>query len=359
MGQYDIAGRRTQPTPPPVHPGHTDGMPHAPLLQPASPPPPNAAAPHGTDIFERRPTGFDNIAAIVEEDARRVREGQLRAPCAARFYPATAPARAVLVAFHGFTTGPFQFIELASHLNPQGLHVFAARTVGHGLLRDGAEDSSRIPGSTGAGAWQESADAYFHAARTFAQAHNLPLYVLGNSAGGTMALDLARRYGSDIDRCVLLAPFVRPATPLARTLFSGLDALDYGGVMSRLADTIPFGWGDPVRDDHPVHQHFALGNCFGLYRYSRMAVPPTLTMPTQFIVTDADETVCSTAVRNLFLASGGNDRGHRYHAFPRDQGVPHSMLSPYANPSGAGRDAFHRVVHAFLCDTPAGTGDHA
>ena len=142
--------------------------------------------------------------------ALRVRARLARAPArtpAAPFLlnPAGAPA---LLLVHGFADGPAVFAQLAPPLADAGFAVRALRLSGSGV------PPAEMQGTTLA-AWRADVDREIAALR--AARPDRPIWLVGHSLGGALAVDAALRPGNDVAGLVLLAPLLdvaRARSPL-------------------------------------------------------------------------------------------------------------------------------------------------
>lgn len=136
-----------------------------------------------------------------------------------RLWEPTGPARAQLLALHGFGDHKGAFEGLATFLAAQGIRTLAYDQRGFG------EQPDRL---FWAGIEPLAADLGDALGRLRAERPDLPLFVLGESMGGAVALvALADREAPAIDGLVLAAPAVwggDTLSPLYRRLMRGLAA---------------------------------------------------------------------------------------------------------------------------------------
>ena len=119
--------------------------------------------------------------------------------------PAGAPA---LLLIHGFADGPAVFAQLAPPLADAGFAVRALRLSGSGV------PPAEMKGTTLA-AWRADVDREIAALR--AARPDRPIWLVGHSLGGALAVDAALRPGNDVAGLVLLAPLLdvaRARSPL-------------------------------------------------------------------------------------------------------------------------------------------------
>lgn len=104
--------------------------------------------------------------------------------------------KAACLMIHGFGSSPDDLRSLGKRLNRQGFTVYAPLLPGHGTT----------PLDLGQTTWKDWFAAVETAYRKLVLDHH-PVYVLGYSMGGTLALRLAQLF--PIDGLVLLAPFLQ------------------------------------------------------------------------------------------------------------------------------------------------------
>jgi pimeloyl-ACP methyl ester carboxylesterase len=290
------------------------------------------------------------LAEALEADASAVGQGLLQPECAAFYTPALGAPRALVLALHGFTAGPYQFSHLSERLASSGMACFAARLPGHGArLQTGEPSWKDLPGSRGLPDYVASASLAFERAHRLAQHLQVPLHLLGFSMGGALALDLALRTPRRIHRLVLLAPLLRAQGRMQRLAFGLLSRLQGVG-LHRLIDRIPFSWGKlPTEPDwtRPGHWEFRLGNLFAVLSYGTQVHrhPMPLRVPTQLITSGADSRCDPLAAGRLLSRS--TMPTFAYH-FPAALQVPHAMLSPQENRSGQTLAQVETMIEHFL-----------
>jgi alpha-beta hydrolase superfamily lysophospholipase len=296
------------------------------------------------------PPGSEAILRHTAEDAHLVSAGALQPACASFFLPARAPARGAVLMLHGWTAGPWQFADLAALLSQRGFHCYAARLPGHGAAaHDGSEDSSLLPRSAQASLFESCGTEAFAELQHLAAEHGLPLCLVGFSAGGAMGLDLMQRFPDKVARAVLIAPMLRLKPRLPRAMFQALRWIPGSGF---IADRIRMSWGpmpDPGPDGwrRPGHWHFRFGHLYALMLYTgqvhRRAT--RLAVPTQFIVSGADDKVDEEAI---FAFKRQAPDKHHVWCFPAADRVPHAMLTAGENPDAKSRAFVGELVHDFL-----------
>lgn len=284
---------------------------------------------------------------------------QLQPACRGRLLrPDLAQAKGTILAFHGFSAGPWQFESLADDLLALGWNVLLPRLAGHGhATTTGAEDPRFLPRAHEAGRYREAAEQALSVARSLEP----PLVLCGLSAGGAVALDLAIRHGG-ISRVCAMAPLLVPAAPRARLVYRLVQATDgpLGGRVGRWLDNRPFAWGDapPRHEDgwvRPGHWRFAAGNLVGILRFVADILPRAhqLTIPLQLLTTSRDDLADPVAAGRFWARHKATGGGWQH--FVAKDGVPHAMISPRQHPDARSR---MRVVKTVLDFLDAGTPTH-
>lgn len=138
-------------------------------------------------------------------DEARLRETELpirNEQSRSLFFLHGRPSPKVLLLFHGFTAGPYQFARLAHTLFQDGYNVLVPLLPGHGLAgRWSEENPPPLPHSLGD--YQDFAVRWLKRSRVLGRT----LMVGGIGGGATLAAWLSLAYPSQIDRTLLLAPY--------------------------------------------------------------------------------------------------------------------------------------------------------
>ncbi|MEB3298643.1 MAG: alpha/beta fold hydrolase [Candidatus Sericytochromatia bacterium] len=268
-------------------------------------------------------------------------------------------SRGTVLAFHGFSAGPWQFEALAPRLVERGWRVILPRLAGHGHAdASGREDPSLLPLAEESEAYRRGGDAAFALARRY----EAPISLLGLSAGGAVALDLVQRQQDMSLRCCVLAPLLRPRDVRARWALRAADVTDRvtGGMAGRWLDQRPFAWGPapPVHPDgwtRPGHWRFRAGNLVAVLKFARDILPRMSPSghPLQMITTACDDLADPVAMGKLWRRAG-HEKGGWLH-FPRAARIPHAMISPRQNPDTNARREIEDAILAYLCE---GTPTH-
>jgi esterase/lipase len=252
-------------------------------------------------------------------------------------------ARGTVVLYHGYTAGPWQYQEMADKFFKAGYNVYAPRIVGHGLMTPDGETSTReLPKASERDAYYRFVDDRLEEAKGL----GAPVYTIGLSGGGALALATAERHPSDVKGVVAMAPYMGPdkIAGKAAPVLAFLDRLTFGG-LSELLSHVNFGKKDALPNNETPHTQGSLGQAWAMRSigYSLKAIP----VPTQFFTTEGDFLSGANKVGALIDRSGGGDKHGWYH-FPESEHVPHAMLDRRENPVGAAVDAIDRIALDFV-----------
>jgi len=283
------------------------------------------------------PTSFPSLAQYqagvdaISEELRLEKELNLQ-PGAHSFLLShqTPPKKGTVLIFHGFCSGAWAFADIADELHGRGYNVYALRMPGHGFLDDsGKSDSSHLPQPKDYLQFEELAEKGYQQAK----AMGLPIRVLGQSGGGTVAVNLVRRH-PDIEQAVLFAPFLGINRTDARILFTAVEKMDKlfgnypGQALHKITvdvyegvDPETFGNGEVSR-----HRTASLGNVYALHRFARSQAQHSrdITVPIQVLSSALDDTSGLYGIRELYEGASANGQAAWVH-FTEDEGIPHSM----------------------------------
>lgn len=240
-------------------------------------------------------------AVMREVEVRSADGSRLKAD----YYPSADP-RAGLVISHGLGEHSGCYRHVAEALGPLGLDVLAFNYRGHG----------RSPGRRGAVGDYRRLVEDLHAALAFL-GHEKPLFVLGHSNGGQVALRLAMAEPSTIDGLILSNPSIRLAARVPRhkwLLGQMLRWFAPGVTMSTgLSDAMmvrdPFRFGDRSAD--PLrHTSINAPLFFGMVEGGPILETGAgrILTPTLMILGDADPLVDHRASVALFERLGSRDK---------------------------------------------------
>ncbi|GBR10825.1 alpha/beta hydrolase [Gluconobacter frateurii] len=133
-----------------------------------------------------------------------------------RIYPAAHPLKAVILALHGFGDSRDAWEFFAPPLSAAGIEIVAPDQRGFGATQD-------------AGGWSSTARMVEDTREELAWLHgrypDLPLYVMGESMGGAVALLLATDPPPKLSGTILLAPAIMKIGEPWQTVLDGLDTV--------------------------------------------------------------------------------------------------------------------------------------
>ncbi|QEH96497.1 alpha/beta hydrolase [Gluconobacter thailandicus] len=133
-----------------------------------------------------------------------------------RIYPASQPLRAVILALHGFGDSRDAWEFFAPPLSAAGIEIVAPDQRGFGATQD-------------AGGWSSTTRMVQDTREELAWLHgrypDLPLYVMGESMGGAVALLLATNPPPELSGTILLAPAIMKIGEPWQTVLDGLDTV--------------------------------------------------------------------------------------------------------------------------------------
>ena len=132
--------------------------------------------------------------------------------------PHEAP-HAVLIIIHGFSDHSGRYMPIVDNLVPRGIAVYSFDQRGHG----------RSPGQRG---HIDSFDAFRDDVLSFthlinAQHPDIPLFMLGQSMGGLIALNFGLHYPQEVDGVIATSPHLSdpPVSPILVTLSRALSTV--------------------------------------------------------------------------------------------------------------------------------------
>jgi len=244
----------------------------------------------------------------------------------------TLPERGTLVLFHGWSAGAWQFEEMAQRFYEAGYTVYAPRLPGHGYAgSDNQHDNSHLPKADQSGNYE----AYVEKIHSRIEELPGPKSVLGFSGGGAIAMRSVERY-DDIEKAVLIAPFLRPKKSPARFLnriITALDPLTSGG-MGRLIDQIPYtmsrsGTTEGLERGCSGHGEVSVGNIHALAKFGGEVLKDAdkASAKVQFILSRSDRTSDDASMEELYTRLGDAEM-HKWFEFSKDENVPHTMVHP-------------------------------
>ncbi len=143
-----------------------------------------------------------------------------------------------------------------------------------------------------------------------------PVYSLGLSVGGAVALALAVARPDRIQRVVTYAPLVK---------IHGSDRRRYINLAGPL-DIQESGW-DPALQ-FPIGCLTAADRLGAAYLLDRDAIATLSQIPTFMVLTENEDAADIDTNRDLWAELGGLAKGHRFYQYPAADLVPHPMVDP-------------------------------
>lgn len=257
--------------------------------------------------------GYSDITAALMREAK-TREDALPVGhdnCRSQFFLQPQPASKVCLFFHGFTAVPFQIKTLAEALFNAGHSVLLPRLPGHGQAGAWWRDQPP-PLPTQPQDYQRFATAWLQQAQMLGDR----VVVGGLGGGGTLAAGLALEQPQDIDRAVLISPYLSSSDKVIDSFVRRVDsycewrlepqypAISYGGFMPPTLQ-IFLDWGKTILD--------------------RIDITPTAPM---FVISGEDDlSIGNAEQRTLFEAAVKQQPHCRYHCFDDISDIAHMMLT--------------------------------
>jgi alpha-beta hydrolase superfamily lysophospholipase len=246
----------------------------------------------------------------------------IRAECAVQLLEHGHPTERVFVLMHGLSNCPAQFAELGRLLFERGHNVIIPRIPYHGEKNGLATDWARLT----AGDMLDSGNQ----AVTLARSLGNEVTAAGLSINGATVAWMAQNRG-DLDRAVLLAPFLAPA---------GVPSWALAPV-ERLLLRLPnmFFWWDPKLKENlegppyayprfptrVIGQTMLLGQ--EVLRESRSQSPRSASI---LVVTSASDTAANNRLTSELVSNWRRLRqsGIETFEFPASEKVPHDFIDP-------------------------------
>ncbi len=277
-----------------------------------------------------------DIRAVVQGDRDLVARGELQPNCESIWMPQTGAAKGVVLMFHGYTAGPWQYKELAQRFHDAGYHVFVPRMPGHGCVDDqGVPTGVDLPDHKG---WDAFVD------RTYAQAEKLgmPVQAVGLSGGANVALRMGERH--KLNGVGAMAPYLGGDLPkgIFFTLADVLDKCSFGLFGRLVLNHIPYNKNVVIPNDPTPHTQGSLGQARSMRRLG--ADIKRVNCPVQLISTDGDILSGASKVRGMV----GRCLQAGWYRFARGEEVPHAMLSPLENKNSASVQKVHDTLFEFI-----------
>lgn len=269
-------------------------------------------------------TGHEEALARIEEiQAAEEGSGEINPVCTSTVMSHGEKADGVIVFYHGFTSCPEQFRELAQQMFDEGYNVFIPRMPHHGKL-DRSQDAL-LPTS--------AEELALFANDTVDIAHGLGDRVIvgGLSGGGTIASWIAQEH-ENVDKAIIVAPFLGIGfipTPLNRIVARVIDVIP----------NIPMWWDPTTGADnpntapysypgYPLHalaEYLRLG--FATQDAARRAKPAVASI---MVINNQHDDSVSNGITNQLIAAWqahGEEFLHLYE-FEAALGLPHDVITP-------------------------------
>lgn len=143
-----------------------------------------------------------------------------------------------------------------------------------------------------------------------------PIFTVGLSVGGAVALGLAAARPDRIDKVVAYAPLLK---------IFGEDRRRYVNLAGPL-DISESGWDPSLR--FPVGCLTAADRFGSDYVLDRQSVSTLSQIPTCLILTENEDAADIETNQDFFKRLGGDRQGHRFFMYPAQDMVPHPMVDP-------------------------------
>ncbi len=142
-----------------------------------------------------------------------------------------------------------------------------------------------------------------------------PIYTIGLSVGGAVALALAADQPKRIKRVVAYAPLLKIYDPQREQYIELAGPLD-------ISET---GWDPSLR--FPVGAFTAAAR-FGAFVRQRQNISTLQNVPTFMPLTENEDAASVDTNKDFFKVIGGKSKGHRCYVYPKSDLVPHPMVDP-------------------------------
>ena len=263
------------------------------------------------------------VTRIDEIRATELAQGDLNPLCFTNAQTQGQRTEKVIVFFHGFTSCPEQFRELAGQFHEMGYTVYIPRLPYHGAMDQLSEALLNTTAEELAAFTTESINI----------AHGLGEEVIvgGLSGGGTIGAWAAQTH-PDVDRAVLVAPF----------LGIGFIPTVLNRPVARILDDIPniWMWWDPeTKADNPLTASYSYPRypLHALAEYLRLGfaaqqlartIPPAASS-INVITNDNDESVNNGITEQLVQTWKAHGEEYlRTYSFDRVLELPHDLITP-------------------------------
>ena len=148
-----------------------------------------------------------------------------------------------------------------------------------------------------------------------------PIYTVGLSVGGAVALALAASRPDRIKKVVAYAPLLEVENEARERYINLTGPLDLR----------EFSWEQNI--SFPVGCLTA-ANYFGGFVRSYKNVQSLKNIPTCFVLTENEDATDNQTIQNFFKSLGSEAKGHRCYSYAASSLVPHPMIDPRATSQG-------------------------
>lgn len=147
-----------------------------------------------------------------------------------------------------------------------------------------------------------------------------PIYTIGLSVGGAVALGLAELQPDRIKKVVAYAPLLEVNSEINERFINLTGPLDLG--RNRLGE---LSWDQQLW--FPVGCLTA-ANRFGAFVRSSKNIQALKNTPVCLFLTDNEDATDNEVINKFYDSIGGKARGHRIYTYPKEDAVPHPMVDP-------------------------------
>ena len=189
--------------------------------------------------------------------------------------------KGLVIAIHGFTSGPWEFEGLGPELAEKGYHVYAPRLPGHGFKKTAGK--REIPSQKYLPKGLEGVKKYERFTQhimAVVSETKLDTYFIGSSIGGLIAYDAIKKMQKNenaryIKKAVLVDPYFASANPVARFIMSAFVFLnkytfDKTSLILGSIFLAPSSKKKGLNDwSRPGHLSFNLSNLYAIHLYSQ------------------------------------------------------------------------------------------
>lgn len=211
------------------------------------------------------------------------------------------PNGKALLLIHGFGASPYEMRFIGEWLCTRGYLTLGTRLAGHGTTPENLRLCRWQD-------WLESVECSYLSL----QEAGLPISLVGQSTGALLGLHLAHH--REVERLILLSPFLKLRHPLAR--FAGLLKYLFRFQLRKLPH--------PERLHYYERRPLAGVEQIGKLRRAIEPTLPQLSIPTLLLTAAGDQTVAKGTGLALFKKLGSRDK--QFHLFGAE--VPHVLSTP-------------------------------